>query len=110
MAQLIDTNATAQPTTAVVPAVANRPAYQAFLVLYAGYIALPILAGLDKFAHVLTNWDMYLAPVVTRNLPVAAHTFMLVVGVIEIAAGILVALVPRVGAYIVAAWLWGIIL
>ena len=60
--------------------------------------------------HLLVNWDQYLAPLVTQILPVTAHTFMLVVGVIEIAAGILVAIQPRIGAYVVALWLWGIIL
>jgi len=89
---------------------AARPAYQAYLLLYAGFVALPILAGVDKFFHLLVNWDQYLAPLVTQILPVTAHTFMLVVGVIEIAAGVLVALKPRIGAYIVALWLWGIIL
>lgn len=88
---------------------ATRPAYQAFLILHAGFVALPILAGLDKFFHLLVNWDQYLAPVVTRLIPVSGHTFMLVVGVIEVAAGVLVAVRPRIGAYVVALWLWGII-
>jgi hypothetical protein len=86
-----------------------RPAYEAFLILYAGFVALPILAGLDKFFHLLVNWDQYLAPMVTQILPVSGHTFMLVVGVIEVAAGVLVAVRPRIGAYVVALWLWGII-
>lgn len=55
------------------------------------------------------NWDQYLAPFVTRVLPAEGHTFMLAVGVIEIAAGLLVAFWPRVGAYVVMLWLWGII-
>jgi hypothetical protein len=67
------------------------------------------LAGGDKFFHLLVNWDQYLAPFVTRILPVEGHTFMLIVGLIEIAAGLLVAIWPRVGAYVVALWLWGII-
>jgi hypothetical protein len=87
----------------------GRPAYQAYLILYAGFVALPILAGLDKFFQLLVNWDQYLAPLVTRVLPVSGHTFMLAVGVIEIAAGLLVAFRPRIGAYVVALWLWGII-
>ena len=86
-----------------------RPAYQAFGILYVGFVALPILAGVDKFFHVLVNWDQYLAPIATQVLPVSGHTFMLTVGVIEIAAGLLVALRPRIGAYVVALWLWGII-
>jgi hypothetical protein len=87
-----------------------RPAYQAYICLFAGFVALQILAGLDKFFHLLVDWDMYLAPVVTRTLPVNAHKFMLVVGVIEIVAGATVALQPSIGAYVVALWLWGIIL
>jgi hypothetical protein len=80
------------------------------MVLYLGFAALPILAGLDKFFHLLVNWDQYLAPLVTRLLPVSGHSFMLAVGVIEIAAGLLVVFRPRIGAYVVALWLWGIIL
>jgi hypothetical protein len=86
-----------------------RPAYQAFVLLHVGFALLPIVAGLDKFFHLLVNWDQYLAPLATEILPVSGHTFMLVVGVIEIAAGVLVAIRPRIGAYVVALWLWGII-
>jgi hypothetical protein len=88
---------------------ASRPGYQAFAILYVGFVALPILAGLDKFFHLLVNWDQYLAPTATQVLPVSGHTFMLAVGVIEVAAGLLVAVRPRIGAYVVALWLWGII-
>jgi hypothetical protein len=91
------------------PAVYHRPAYQAFLILYAGFVALPVIAGLDKFFHVLVNWDVYLAPTIANLLPVSGHTFMLAVGVIEVAAGLLVALWPRLGGWVVALWLWGII-
>ena len=84
-------------------------ARQAFRILHLGFVVAPILAGLDKFFDVLVDWDRYLAPVVTDVLPVSAHTLMLVVGVIEIAAGVLVALRPRIGGYVVAAWLWAII-
>src|SRR5437660_6462540 len=110
MAPLLDVGTTRAPATARASSAAGRPAYQAYLILYAGFVALPILAGLDKFTHLLVNWDQYLAPLATRVIPVTAHTFMLAVGVIEIVAGILVALRPRVGAYVVAVWLWGIIL
>ena len=92
------------------PAPTTRPAYQAFLILYAGFTALPILAGADKFFHLLMNWDQYLAPRIADLLPVSGHTFMLAVGVIEIAAGVLVFAWPRVGGLVVALWLWGIIL
>ena len=84
------------PATVRASSAAVRPAYQAFLILYAGFVALPILAGLDKFFHVLVNWDQYIAPMVTQIIPVSGHTFMLVVGVIEVAAGVLVAVVTAV--------------
>jgi hypothetical protein len=87
-----------------------NPTFQAYCILYAGYIALPVLAGLDKFFHLLVNWDLYLAPQVVNMLPVTGHNFMLAVGVIEIAAGILVLIRPSIGAYVVAAWLCGIII
>jgi len=91
-------------------AVAARPIAQAYTILLVGFAALPVVAGLDKFFHALVNWDMYIVPRVESALPVSGHTFMLAVGVIEIAAGLLVALRPRIGAYVVAAWLWGIII
>jgi hypothetical protein len=84
-------------------------ARQAFRILHVGFVVLPILAGLDKFLEVLVDWDRYLAPVVTDVLPVSGHTVMLAVGVVEIAAGVLVALRPRIGGYVVAAWLWAVI-
>src|SRR5437879_4721123 len=87
----------------------RTPAYQAYLILYVGFLALPIIAGLDKYLQLLCSWEHYLAPVVAQKLPVSAHTFMLAVGAIEVAAGILVALWPRIGAYVVALWLLGII-
>jgi uncharacterized membrane protein YphA (DoxX/SURF4 family) len=72
-------------------------------------VVAPIVAGADKFFHLLVNWDNYLAPVVNRVLGSHGHAFMLVVGVIEILAGIGVALAPRWFAYVVAAWFLGII-
>ena len=86
-----------------------RPGYQAYRILHVGFTALPILAGLDKFFHLLVNWDQYLAPVLTRLLPFSGHAFMLAVGVIEVVAGILVAFRPRAGAWVVTLWLWGIV-
>ena len=61
----------------------SRPAYQAYQILYVGFIVAPLLAGLDKFTHFLTDWDQYLAPVVAGLLPVSGHTFMLLVGIVE---------------------------
>jgi hypothetical protein len=80
-------------------------AYQAFRILQVGFIAAPILAGLDKFFHLLVNWDQYLPAVVARLSPIGGHNLMLIVGVIEIVAGIGVAWKPRIFAWVVAAWL-----
>ena len=89
---------------------AQNPAYQAYQVLRVAFTIAPILAGLDKFFHILVNWDQYLAPVVNRALGGYGHQFMLVVGVVEIIAALIVAAKPRVGAWIVFLWLWGIII
>ena len=72
------------------------------------YGLVPIIAGADKFTHLLTDWDKYLAPVVTDIIPLSPGTFMSIVGVIEIVAGILVLVKPRIGSLIVALWLLGI--
>lgn len=85
--------------------VGSSPAYQAYRILHFGFIVAPIIAGLDKFFHVLVNWDQYLPGVVANISPIPPHTLMLVVGVIEIVAGIGVALKPRIFAYVVVAWL-----
>jgi hypothetical protein len=88
----------------------SDPAYGAFMLLRVGFFALPVLMGLDKFANLMTNWESYLAPWIVDLLPFSAHTAMLVVGAIEIVAGILVAVKPRYAAYVVALWLAGIII
>src|SRR5881275_1684840 len=88
----------------------GSPAYQAYWILHVGFTVAPILAGLDKFFHLLVNWDQYLPGLVARVSPIPSHTLMLVVGGIEIVAGIGVALKPRIFAYIVAAWLAVIII
>jgi uncharacterized membrane protein YphA (DoxX/SURF4 family) len=66
---------------------------------------VPIVAGLDKFTDLLTNWDIYLHPGIASMLPFSAHTFMQIVGVIEIIAGVLVLIRPAIGAWVVMAWL-----
>src|SRR5213083_2444726 len=86
-------------------AAASSPGYQAYWILHFGFTVAPILAGLDKFLHLLVNWDQYLPGVVANASPVTPHTLMLIVGVIEIVAGIGVWLKPRIFAYVVAAWL-----
>ena len=72
------------------------------------YGLVPIVAGADKFAHVLTDWNQYLAPAVTDIIPLNPQTFMSIVGVIEIIAGIIVLVKPRIGSLIVGCWLIGI--
>lgn len=87
----------------------DNGSHQAFQILRVGFTIAPIIAGLDKFLGLLTNWDKYLAPQVSSALHIQPHSFMVMVGVIEIIAGLIVAVNPRVGGYIVAAWLLGII-
>ena len=85
------------------------PAYLAFALLRTAFTVAPIVFGLDKFFNLLTDWHGYLAPLVDRLVPGTGHQAMLVVGVVEILAGVLVAVRPHLGAYVVAAWLAGII-
>ena len=87
----------------------SDPGYGAFLLLRVGFAVLPIWMGADKFANGLTYWPHYLAPWIVGLLPFSAQTAMYVVGVIEIVAGIAVALKPRYAGYVVALWLAGII-
>ncbi len=90
-------------------AAARTGADEAFLLLRTVFTVAPIVFGLDKFAHVLSVWDFYLAPWINDLVPGSAHDAMMIVGVVEIVAGVLVALRPRIGAYVVALWLAGII-
>src|SRR5690242_989654 len=100
---------TAAPTWTAHRTEVHDPTWQAFTLLRVGFTVAPILFGLDKYAHVLVNWDKYLAPRIVDVLPGTAHQIMYVVGAIEIVAGLVVALRPRFGGYLVAAWLAGII-
>jgi uncharacterized membrane protein YphA (DoxX/SURF4 family) len=89
------------------------PAYSAYLLLRTVFTVAPIVFGLDKFFNLLTHphhWSMYLAGWINDVVPGTADQLMYAVGVIEIAAGVLVAIVPRLGAWVVAAWLAGIII
>ena len=79
--------------------------YQAYRILQLGFVVAPIVAGLDKFLHLLVDWDKYLPSVVNNMTGGHGHQLMLVVGVIEIVAGIGVAVKPKIFAYVVAAWL-----
>ena len=91
-------------------AVRSDPAVQAFLLLRIAFTVAPILFGLDKFAGVLTDdWTKYLATQFNDLIPGSAQDAMYMVGVVEIVAGLLVAINPRIGGLVVAAWLAGII-
>lgn len=88
----------------------SNPSYQAFLLLRTVFTVAPILFGLDKFANLLVDWPDYLAGWINDVVPGTAQEAMYVVGVIEIVAGIVVAVTPRYGGLLVAVWLAGIIL
>src|SRR3954467_8946338 len=96
------------PAPGAAPARADA-GYQAFMLLRLAFSVAPIAFGLDKFFNVLVNWTQYLAPWINDIIPGNASDAMHLVGVIEIAAGLLVAVKPKIGAYVVAAWLFGII-
>ena len=87
----------------------SSPSYQAYQILHIAFTVAPIVAGVDKFFHFLANWDMYLSPIVPRVLGISPHTFMLGVGVVEVIAGLAVAVAPRIGGWVVGLWLCGII-
>ncbi len=105
----------ATATTTVVPTRVrydtrlDDPAFQAFTLLRIGFTAAPILFGLDKFLDWLVDWRIYLAPEFNDLIPGNAHQAMLAIGVIEVVAGLVVAVRPKFGGYLVAAWLTGII-
>lgn len=91
------------------PSAVRRPLVQAYDLLHWGYVILPVIAGLDKFANVLARWDRYLADPIARLFPWSKQHVMMGVGVIEVVAAFLVAVRPSIGAYVVAGWLFGII-
>src|SRR6476619_8628395 len=95
--------------TRAVPTQLADPAYQGFTLLRVGFTVAPILFGLDKFLNWLVDWPTYLAPRFDDLIPGNAHQAMLAVGVIEIVAGLVVALRPKLGSLVVAGWLVGII-
>ena len=86
------------------------PRYQAFTLLRIALTVAPIAFGLDKFFNVMVDWPNYLAPWINDIAPGTGQEFMYFVGVTEILAGVMVALKPRYGAYVVAAWLGGIVI
>lgn len=98
-------NSIAASATDAIVGERTRPAYQAFRILHVAFTIAPIVAGVDKFTHLLGNWDQYLAPWIAASAPISGHHLMLAAGIVEIAAGILVFLKPRVFAPVVGAWL-----
>jgi uncharacterized membrane protein YphA (DoxX/SURF4 family) len=83
--------------------------FQAYEILHAGYVIAPLVAGVDKFFNGLVNWEQYLAPEIPEKVGISPRGFMRIVGVIEMTAGIGVALKPKVFAYVVSGWLLGIV-
>ncbi len=104
MAQAINNSAIRIPSDEAKANLSN-PSYQAYRILHLAFIVAPIVAGLDKFFHFLVNWDQYLPSFVNNLTGGHGHQLMLAAGVIEIVAGIGVALKPKIFAYVVAAWL-----
>jgi hypothetical protein len=96
--------------TAVASLRTAEPAYQAFWLLRIAFTVAPIAFGADKFANVMVHWPKYLAPWVNDIVPGTAQQAMYAVGVVEIVAGLVVLLKPRYGAWLVAAWLGGIVI
>lgn len=95
-------------SAALAPA-SDRGAHEAFLLLRTVFTIAPVLFGLDKFANLMTDWTAYLAPWINDIVPGTAQQAMYAVGVVEVLAGVLVALRPKLGAPVVALWLAGII-
>jgi len=103
-------------TVPATPAVARtaafslrEPAYQAYLVLRTAFVVAPILFGIDKFFNWMTYWPKYLWVGIPNVISVSPQNFMYAVGVVEIAAGLLVLIWPRIGSWVVVAWLAGIV-
>lgn len=93
----------------MLPSTFGAPARQAYRLLQLVFVVAPVVAGIDKFFDKLVHWDQYVAPIVSSIVGGHAHALMLVAGVVEIIAGIGVAVKPRIFSYIVAAWLSGIV-
>jgi uncharacterized membrane protein YphA (DoxX/SURF4 family) len=100
---------TAASVSPPVASIRRDAGYQAYLILRVAFAVAPIAFGLDKFFNVMVDWPIYLAPWVNDVMPGSGQDFMYVIGGVEILAGVMVALKPRYGAPLVAAWLGGII-
>lgn len=101
----VSNQTTSRETSGVKEIDTSRPGYQAYQVLRVGFTIAPIVAGLDKFFHLLVNWDQYLPAFVNNLTGERGHELMLVAGVIEIIAGLGVWFMPKIFAYVVSIWL-----
>jgi hypothetical protein len=110
MANYSEARSTAAGVTVTTEEALKSPARQAYEILHWGFTAAPVLFGLDKFAGLMTNWERYLAPAFAKLSPFSAQKTMLAVGAIEIVAGLVVAMRPKIGGMVVTAWLGMIIL
>jgi len=88
----------------------SRATYQAYRIMYYAFIALPAIAGLDKFLHVLTTWDSYVSPGIASVLHMTPAAVTSLAGLMELAAAITVALKPRVGSWVITIWLWLVVI
>jgi uncharacterized membrane protein YphA (DoxX/SURF4 family) len=104
------TSDTRHPTRDTQAADWRDPRYQAFAIMRLAFTVAPIAFGLDKYFNVLVHWPNYLAPWINDIAPGSGQDFMYFVGAVEILAGLVVAIKPRYGAYLVAGWLFGIII
>ena len=109
MEHIYEQNAAVRKTSPITETSENEAGYQAYQILHLGFTIAPVVAGLDKFFNLLTNWEQYLPPVVNDLTGGRGGQLMLAVGVIEVIAGIGVFIKPKIFAYVVAAWLFVII-
>ena len=97
-------------TRDLAPATWSDPPYQAFALMRLAFTVAPIAFGVDKYFNVMVHWPKYLAPWINNIAPGSGQDFMYFVGAVEILAGLVVAIKPRYGAYLVAGWLFGIVI
>lgn len=110
MAALSDTQHRARSVPLERDARLHDPSYQAYLGLRVAFVALPLAMGIDKFFNGMVYWPRYLAGWINNIVPGTAQQMMYGVGVVEILAGVLVALKPRYASYVVGLWLLGIVI
>ncbi len=88
----------------------SRATYQAYQIMYYAFIALPAIAGLDKFVHILSTWDAYVSPAIASMLHLTTAGMTSLAGLIELACAVAVALKPRIGSWMITVWLWLIVI